>query len=46
MANDVDEIDELVRRIKAEAMSNPLPCEYNLSNFCLQKAVQDTSEPY
>ena len=42
-ASDDDDIDRVVRRVKAEASNIPLPRDYDLSDFRHEKAVQDTS---
>ena len=42
-ASDDDDIDRVVRRLKAEASNIPLPRDYDLNNFRHEKAVQDTS---
>lgn len=38
-----DDVDRLVRRIKAEVRSIPLPRDYDLNIFQYEKVVQDTS---
>ena len=42
---DVDEdVDHLVRRVKAEVKTIPLPRDYDLTSFWYEKMVQGTSE--
>ena len=44
MAEVSDDVDDIVRRIKSEVASIPTPCGYDLSDFCFNKTVKDTSE--
>ena len=44
MEEDSEDVDDVVRRIRSEVSSIPLSRDYDLSDFCYDKAVKDTSE--
>ena len=41
---DSEDIDDIVRRIRSEVSSKPISRDYDLSDFCFDKAVEDTSK--
>ena len=44
MEEDIEDIDNVVRRIKTEISSIPISHDYDLSDFRFNKVVEDTSQ--
>ena len=44
MEEDIEDIDNVVRRIKTEVSSMPISSDYDLSDFRFNKVVEDTSK--